>query len=75
MHSLIKLKYKPEFSIFINNKLFEMEKINNFLKNKKILKNNTLKKIKNSKKKDDIIFSKKKEFRTCWKKTRWIFYL
>ncbi len=60
MHSLIKLKYKPEFSIFINNKLFEMEKINNFLKNKKILKNNTLKKIKNSKKKDDIIFSKKK---------------
>ena len=56
MHSLIKLKYKPEFSIFINNKLFEMEKINNFLKNKKILKNNTLKKIKNSKKKDDIIF-------------------
>ena len=60
MHSLVKLKYKPEFSIFINNKLFEMEKINNFLKNKKILKNNTLKKIKNSKKKDDIIFSKKK---------------
>ncbi len=60
MHSLIKLKYKPEFSIFINNKLFEMEKINNFLKNKKILKNNTLKKIKNSKKKDDNIFSKKK---------------
>ena len=36
MHSLIKLKYKPEFSIFINNKLFEIEKINNFLKNKKI---------------------------------------
>ena len=60
MHSLIKLKYKPEFSIFINNKLFEMEKINNFLKNKKILKNNTLKKIKNFKKKDGIIFSKKK---------------
>ncbi len=60
MHSLIKLKYKPEFSIFINNKLFEMEKINNFLKNKKILKNNRLKKIKNSKKKDNIIFSKKK---------------
>ena len=60
MHSLIKLKYKPEFSMFINNKLFEMEKINNFLKNKKILKNNTLKKIKNSKKKDDIIFSRKK---------------
>ena len=60
MHSLIKLKYKPEFSIFINNKLFEMEKINNFLKNKKILKNNTLKKIKNFKKKDDIIFAKKK---------------
>ena len=60
MHSLIKLKYKPEFSIFINNKLFEMEKINNFLKNKKILKNNKLKKIKNSKKKDDNIFSKKK---------------
>ena len=60
MHSLIKLKYKPEFSIFINNKLFEMEKINNFLKNKKILKNNTLKKIKNSKKKNGIIFSKKK---------------
>ncbi len=60
MHSLIKLKYKPEFSIFINNKLYEMEKINNFIKNKKILKNNKLKKIKNSKKKDDIIFSKKK---------------
>ena len=60
MHSLIKLKYKPEFSIFINNKLFEMKKINNFLKNKKILKNNTLKKIKNSKKKDDNIFQKKK---------------
>ena len=60
MHSLIKLKYKPEFSIFINNKLFELKKINNFLKNKKILKNNTLKKIKNSKKKDGIIFSKKK---------------
>jgi len=50
MHSLIKLKYKPEFSIFINNKLFEMEKINIFIKNKKILKNNTLKKIKNSNK-------------------------
>ena len=60
MHSLIKLKYKPEFSIFINNKLFEMERINNFIKNKKILKNNRLKKITSSKKENNKIFSKTK---------------
>ena len=60
MHSLIKLKYKPEFSIFIKDKLFEMEKINNFIKNKKILNNNKLKKITNFKKENKKKISKKK---------------
>ena len=60
MHSLIKLEYNPEFSIFVNDKLFEIEKINKFIKNKKNLKNNKLKKITNIKKENNLIFSKKK---------------
>ena len=59
MHSLIKLEYNPEFSIFVNDKLFEIENINKFIKNKKNLKNIKLKKITNIKKENNLIFSKK----------------
>ena len=61
MHSLMKFKHKPEFSIFTNNKLYDFDKLNNFIintkKNKKI---NKIREIKKNKNIDKKLFLKKK---------------